>query len=537
MPPSNPSLSLHGRRARVGDRTSTRPNRSVVAPSATATSKSSLMPIDSSRRPELAGLAASQRKHFRAPLEVAGRTDRHQPADVEGQLPAVLDQGVDVLGTAPGLAGAPVTLTWTRTSDPGAGVRPPPRRPRRRSMPCQVRTRGASRLTLFRWTGPRKCHRHRRGTASRLGQQLLGVVLADVGKPGGHGSLHRVGAEALGDRDDPDRVGIATGLVTTRRRTSCQAATPPSRRQPPVITPPHHRRLAPSGPGPTARTNGRPSSWCRRRLADQGRPGGVQRGPHPGRQVEGGLRRSRSDARTCGPEPGRPCRRGPPPRRCSSRVDARARATASTRVAPSRRMVWTVASTTPARRPRQPAWATPSTPSRAGQGDRGAVGGQDGQGRSGHGGHGRVGRLAARGPGPLDHDDPGAVHLVEHRPGQVDDGPAPALDRRRHPRPGRPGPSRCCALGLPPASSQSAGYGADPGWSSLLEEVGDVELVADEAEVIFVAELPFRLEQADPAEPGRRSRARGWSSQRSKPAAMTVTRTSSPIASSMTCRR
>ena len=110
--------------------------------------------------------------------------------------------------------------------------------------------------------------------------------------------------------------------------------------------------------------------------------------------------------------------------------------TASTRVAPRRRMVVTVASTTPARSPRQPAWAMPTTPSGLAR----ATGAQSAVSTARAAPREVVTAASAASPpappGPLHDDHPGPVHLVKHRPGQIDDGPAPALDRA-HPSPPR----------------------------------------------------------------------------------------------------
>ena len=50
----------------------------------------------------------------------------------------------------------------------------------------------------------------------RLGQQLLRVVLADVGEPAAERRLDRVGAEALGDGDDAHPVGVTAGRRSMR---------------------------------------------------------------------------------------------------------------------------------------------------------------------------------------------------------------------------------------------------------------------------------------------------------------------------------
>ena len=95
---------------------------------------------------------------------------------------------------------------------------------------------------------------------------------------------------------------------------------------------------------------------------------------------------------------------------------------------------------------------------RAGERHRGAVGGEHRQRRPARGGYGGVGLdVPVAAPGPFDDHHPGPVHLVEHGPGQVDDGAAPAstppCDGSL--RPGRPGRIRCSAPGFrPPASTR-----------------------------------------------------------------------------------
>ena len=59
-----------------------------------------------------------------------------------------------------------------------------------------------------------------------LGQQLLGVVLADVGQPGGRAaSVDRVGAEALGDRHDARPRSGSPPAAAIRRRTAATRST------------------------------------------------------------------------------------------------------------------------------------------------------------------------------------------------------------------------------------------------------------------------------------------------------------------------
>ena len=136
-------------------------------------------------------------------------TDGHQAAARRDPRRAAhaTSSGTSSRGTPP-RPGSPARSTCTSTAAPGrrrAMARPSSSR----HTACQQLTTGASRATLFRWTAPRKCHagpdgsrRHRRG---RLGHQLVGVVLPDVGRARRPGRPSPPHAEPLGHRDHGHR--------------------------------------------------------------------------------------------------------------------------------------------------------------------------------------------------------------------------------------------------------------------------------------------------------------------------------------------
>ncbi len=91
-------------------------------------------------------------------------------------------------------------------------------------------------------------------------------------------------------------------------------------------------------------------------------------------------------------------------------------------------MVVTVASTTPARKPPQPAWAMPRIALRAGEGDGAQSAVSTAKAAPLEVATAASADVPPAAPGPFHDNHPGPVHLIEHGPGQIDDGPAPFVD-------------------------------------------------------------------------------------------------------------
>ena len=148
-------------------------------------------------------------------------------------------------GAHPPLPGSSLTFTCTSTRAPGAQLGDRGSTSDGRSTLCHRSTTPASERTLFDCSRPMKCTRGRSlADAGQLGQQLLGVVLADVVEPDGDGRLDHLGAEALGDGDDGDVVAAGGGDAAGGAR---PAGRPPRRRRPPsrLGLQPHGHGLAP----------------------------------------------------------------------------------------------------------------------------------------------------------------------------------------------------------------------------------------------------------------------------------------------------
>ncbi len=175
-------LSHHVRRrvyGAAGGPISALPMRTSVAPHRTATSKSSLMPIEHTRSPwSSTSRRTTSKPGAAASGGCAGRADGHQPEHLQPAVPG----GVHEQRRARRPAGSrpcpasPVALTWTSTRAPGCALgqlgddraagRPSPRRRRRASM-----------RTLLVCSWPMKCSSGAEVTVGPLGGDLLGVVL------------------------------------------------------------------------------------------------------------------------------------------------------------------------------------------------------------------------------------------------------------------------------------------------------------------------------------------------------------------------
>ena len=196
---------------------SARPTRTIVAPSSTAISKSSVIPMDSSVISSVAAEFAELRRTTAAGRRPAGGTVI-SPSTRRPTPRSVVDERAGRIRrhNRPSAARAPM-FTSTSTRAPGAW----------RAMADAERF-SVDRLPPASPTTPARrpcCAGAARGSATsadvalaaergRLGQQLLGAVLADVGHAGG---------EDLGD--PAARHGLAS-----RRRASPHPASRPARR-------------------------------------------------------------------------------------------------------------------------------------------------------------------------------------------------------------------------------------------------------------------------------------------------------------------
>ena len=91
------------------------PTRTWVAPNRIATSKSALMPIDSSARPLRRRDLGEEREMRRGRL--VGRRDAHQAVDGEAVFVAAGgEEGVGFAGSTPAFCGSSPVLTWTNRS-------------------------------------------------------------------------------------------------------------------------------------------------------------------------------------------------------------------------------------------------------------------------------------------------------------------------------------------------------------------------------------------------------------------------------------
>src|SRR5437879_5719469 len=129
---------------------SARPIRTIVAPSSTATSRSSDIPMERSSRPTSSASAATRRKPRRA--------SSGGPAGPTAMRPRTSRPAARSCSTRPGTSGgghppfwgSPVTSTWTSTAAPGAR-RAMALPTARRSTPCHSATSVAMSGILLRW--------------------------------------------------------------------------------------------------------------------------------------------------------------------------------------------------------------------------------------------------------------------------------------------------------------------------------------------------------------------------------------------------
>ena len=171
------------------------------------------MPIERSGRPSRSASARTVR-NARAHLVVGAlRADRHQARARRGR-----GRGSPRPPRRPAPARSRPAARARSRSPARAPTRPGAWRAisaasDSRSTDCHRCTNPATWRTLLRWSRPTKCQRTLGVHPLGLGDQLLGVALADVDEPGGHRLLHPLGRVALGDGHDR-----APGRGRRRRR-------------------------------------------------------------------------------------------------------------------------------------------------------------------------------------------------------------------------------------------------------------------------------------------------------------------------------
>ena len=172
-------------RTRLDGRVGRGPNRAVprrtrVVPSSTATSRSSVIPIEHVARPSSSTSGRTAGTPAGPPRPALGRPDRHQPVDRRARRPWPLDtrRRTSSVGSRP-CSASPVALTWTSTVAPGARRATSSTSDGRSTRLPHRRPTPATRRTLFDCSRPMKCTPRRRRRRPALGEQLLGVVLAD----------------------------------------------------------------------------------------------------------------------------------------------------------------------------------------------------------------------------------------------------------------------------------------------------------------------------------------------------------------------
>ena len=183
------------------------------SPPSTATSRSAVIPIEHVGRPRSSTRRRTARNAGPGRLGAAvGRADGHQPVDVAARRrrpratrPATSSERAAALARLAGRVDLDEDARTRRPAgdlvDERAAGRPSPTR----------RTSAGELAHLVRLQPPDEVHgEHRgRGHGGGLGEQLLGVVLADRAAAGGRRRGDGVGAEALGDGDDRDAVADA----------------------------------------------------------------------------------------------------------------------------------------------------------------------------------------------------------------------------------------------------------------------------------------------------------------------------------------
>ena len=206
-----PAAGSGGGQARAPKRA--RPTRTIVAPSSTAISKSSLIPIDSSATPRTA--ASSRSCANQRPGVVVRGAARSSGRRRRGRRPRSASTSA---GTSCGRAPALLRLLPPGSPPRARGRRGRGGRSRRRARPG--RPTASSRPTAR--AGAPCCAAAARGSASArpstagLRQQLLRAVLARRRRRRRRPPPARVGVDGLGGGDERDRRRVASGACRGR---------------------------------------------------------------------------------------------------------------------------------------------------------------------------------------------------------------------------------------------------------------------------------------------------------------------------------
>src|SRR5579884_168054 len=135
-----------------------RPSLTMVAPSATATSRSSVIPIETSSNPRRRASPASHRKPSRELSGGPGTPTAMRPSTRFPASRSPVTRSSTSPGGQPPRSGPPASLTSTSMAAAGA-ARVIAAASSRRSTDCHRCTTGANERTLLRCTAPRKCQR------------------------------------------------------------------------------------------------------------------------------------------------------------------------------------------------------------------------------------------------------------------------------------------------------------------------------------------------------------------------------------------
>ena len=223
------------------------PTRTIVAPSSTATSKSWLMPIDSSA--SIAGVNAlrpaadrerrpARGSSGRAPSGVCDRRrEQHQARQPDGRGSRARPRRWPAASApaAPCLVGSPAEIDLHEQFElaPGLGGRlvefARPATARRSNGSTSNRPPAFRALFDCRW--PTRCQRSGRSARLRPSSaSFLDLVLAEVDLPGVGGGANVVGVEGLGNGDEADGGGVAPGPAGGARDAIANAVQPGAER-------------------------------------------------------------------------------------------------------------------------------------------------------------------------------------------------------------------------------------------------------------------------------------------------------------------
>ena len=232
------------------------PTRTIVAPSAIASSKSPLIPIEQTPSPRSSVMLPEPGED--GPGIAGGGRHRHQALDAAARAPGTPRRARVAsrpVRSRP-FAASPVTLTCTSTAAPGACRRPTSAASSARSIDCHSATCGATDAHLVALQPPDEVPAHSgrgrcvvRGHRLGLRDELLGAVLAEVGRARGDR-----GADARRRRPPSSRRRASPRRVRDRPR-----APRPRRARAPRPS----RSATPSGL--TAAPRSSPAVRCRRR--------------------------------------------------------------------------------------------------------------------------------------------------------------------------------------------------------------------------------------------------------------------------------